>query len=53
MEFLKGKKTYIISILAVVYAVSGYILGYIELQNAIQLIIGSLGISALRHGIGQ
>lgn len=50
-EKLSGKKTYGIAVLTVLYAVAGWILGYVEPLTAVNLILGALGIGALRNGL--
>lgn len=48
---LNGYKTYAIAVLTLVYAISGYLLGNIDTETAVQLVIAALGLSALRHSI--
>ncbi len=47
----KGKKTYIIGIAMLCYAVGGTIIGAIEVPEAIQIGLTALGIMGLRNGI--
>ena len=46
-----GYKTYIIAIATICYALGGAVAGFVDLQTAIPLILGALGISGLRHGL--
>jgi len=45
---LKGYKTYIMSVATICYALGGAVAGYLEWHIAIPLILGALGLSALR-----
>ncbi len=47
----QGKKTYIIAIATVCYALGGAVAGYVDIQTAIMLILGALGLGGLRSGI--
>ncbi len=51
MSWLNGKKTYIIAVVAVAYAV--VIVGWQQgnWQAALELIMAALGGSAIRHGV--
>ena len=51
MAFSAGKKTYAVAVLTVVYAVSGYFIGKVETDTAIQLVLGSGLFAALRNAI--
>lgn len=51
ISFLQGKKTYLVALVAIIYAVSAYFTGHIGFENATQLVLGALGIGALRNGI--
>ena len=53
MDFLHGKKTYIIGTLTVLYGVLGITLGHIDQATAIQLVLNGLGIAALRNGVAR
>ena len=48
---LKGKKTYIIAAATIIYAVTGYFLGYVDTAMAMQLIFSGLGIAGLRNAL--
>ncbi|GAG81357.1 unnamed protein product [marine sediment metagenome] len=46
-----GKKTYIVAIATVCYALGGAVAGFVPVNEAIYLILGACGLSAVRHGI--
>lgn len=48
---LQGYKTYTVAVITIVYAVSGYFLGYLDGNAMIQLILGSGLIAGLRNAI--
>jgi len=50
---LKGYKTYILGILGFIWAVFGWVQGYIDPAMAQQVIWGSLTAMALRAGIAK
>lgn len=50
---ISGKKTYIISGLMLVFAISGLITGQLQQQDAVALILQALGLSALRAGVAS
>lgn len=49
--FLEGKKTFIIAGLTLVYAIIGVILGHIDVNTAIQLVLASGALVSLRSAI--
>ena len=51
IEWLKGKKTYILAFAGVVYAVSGWYLGKIDTQTMLDMAWAALATGALRAGI--
>lgn len=51
--WLSGKKTYLLMALGVVYALSGYITGYLDFNTAFEIGLGSLGLGTLRAGISK
>ena len=53
ITFLSGKKSYILAVLGVIYAVSGYILGNLDSKSALEIVWASLSVSALRSGISK
>lgn len=48
---LQGKKTYIIAVLTVIYAILGVILGKFDINTAIGLVLGAGGLAALRNAV--
>lgn len=50
-ESLSGRKTYLVTIATLMYALGGWVAGFLDLSQAIPLIFGALGLSGLRHGI--
>lgn len=51
IDWLKGKKTYLLAFAAVVYAVSGWYLGKFDTQAMIDMLWAALTAGALRAGI--
>jgi len=51
LKGLKGKKTYIMTIAIICYALGGMVSGLMEIGVGIPLILGALGLSGLRSGI--
>lgn len=51
LSSLKGKKTYIVCALMVVYALSGLLIGEVGSQEAVTLILTALGLGGLRDGV--
>lgn len=52
-EFLKGKKTYLMGILGIAWAVYGWATGYIDAVTAQGIIWGALTTMAIRAGIAK
>lgn len=52
MEY-KGKKTYIIAVATLCYALGGAVAGFHDWGVAIPLILGALGLAGLRNGIPE
>jgi len=50
-SWLKGKKTYIVASVTIVYALSGAYLKYFPYDHAAELIFGALGLGALRNAL--
>jgi len=50
-NFFQGKKTYIVMVATICYALGGAVAGFLNWGVAIPLILGALGISALRNAI--
>lgn len=53
MEKVSGKKTYLVAIATLLFAVTGVLLGKLEFKEAIELVLGALGIASLRHGMSK
>lgn len=53
LNFLSGKKTYLLAALGIIYAVSGFLTGNIEGQAALELIWAALTASTIRAGIAK
>ena len=53
MTFLTGRKTYLVVILMVIYAASGWYLKYLPADQAIQVLFTAAGIAGLRKGITE
>lgn len=53
MDFkqLSGYKTYIMTVATICYALGGWIAGFVKPELAIPIILGALGLSALRNGL--
>ena len=51
LEFLEGKKTYVVAIATISYALGGWVAGYLSLDQVIPLILVALGMGGIRHGI--
>jgi len=50
---MNGRKTYIVGIAMIVYAVAGVASQSHDFSSAIELILEALAIMGLRHGIGK
>lgn len=50
---LQGKKTYLVGIAMVVYAVSALLLGHMGMDEAVKMALEGLGIIFLRTGINK
>lgn len=53
IQFLAGKKTYILGILGIVYAASGFLTGNLDSQSALGIVWAALTAMGLRAGISQ
>ena len=51
MNYLVGKRTYVLVALGVVYAVAGYLGGYVEGSQALQVLASVLPLAALRAAL--
>lgn len=52
-EVLQGKKTYLVCVVGVVYALSALATGHMSQQDAIQAVLVALGGASMRHGISN
>ena len=50
---INGYKTYLISAAMIAYAVTGFFLGHIDGNTAVEMILQALGLSALRSGVAK
>lgn len=50
---MQGYKTYGISVVMVVYAITAALLGKIDPNHATEIILQALGLSALRGGVAK
>ena len=50
---LNGKKTYVVAIVTVIYAVCGILLGDMPSQEALMMIGGALGLTTIGHKIDK
>ncbi len=53
IEFLKGKKTYIVCALTIIYAITGMVLGKLAVVDGSQMIELALIASGLRSGMNK
>ena len=53
LKDLQGKKTYIVMIATICYALGGMVSGLMEIGVGIPLILGALGLSGLRSGFNK
>lgn len=53
LSFLDGKKSYLVAIALVVYALTGIYTGQMTSDQAIQVILNGLGLGALRSAISK
>lgn len=51
MGFINGKKSYLLAIATIVYAISGVVTNHLTFHEAVNLVIASGAIATLRHGI--
>ncbi len=53
MEFLQGKKTYIVAVGVVVAAVVAFLTGELALADAVVRALEGLGLATLRAGVSK
>lgn len=51
IEYLTGKKTYILGICGILYSVLGFLSGHLDSNTAITLIFTSLAAMGIRNGV--
>jgi len=51
MELLPGKKTFLVALLMAAYAVVGVIIGQLDSEQALQLLLEAGGLAALRQAV--
>jgi hypothetical protein len=52
-DAFKGKKTYLVSLVSVVFGIVGLAFGWLDGEKAFGFITGGLGIAALRNGMSE
>lgn len=50
---IDGKKTYLVAAIALIYAASGWYLGFLTQQGVMHFLTLGLGLAGLRHGIAK
>lgn len=53
IKFLQGKKTYILTLAAIVYALSGWYIGQFDQQTMMNMVWVALTATAMRAGISK
>jgi len=53
INFINGKKSYILAGLGVIYALTGFFTGHLDGQGAIDIIWTSLGLATIKHAISK
>ena len=51
MSIITGKKTYIIGIAGIIFAITGFVTGHLDSNTALDLIFGSLAAMGIRNGV--
>ncbi len=51
LAYLKGKKTYIVSICGILYSVFGFVSGHLDSNTAISTIFAALAVMGVRGGL--
>lgn len=51
MNFLKGKLTYLVAGISFLWAITGFLLGYLDGPNAGAIILASLGVFGIRRAL--
>ena len=53
LNILPGKKTYIVAVAAVAYAIGAYLTGNMALADAVQYLFMGAGATTIRNAIAQ
>lgn len=53
MNFLSGKKTYIVGVGMILYGVGGWVAGIHDYNTAIKMVLEALAIMGLRAGVSK
>ena len=53
LEAISGKRTYIVAICLIIYAVAGWVAGKIDANSAFENVMIALGLMGLRAGINS
>jgi hypothetical protein len=51
IAYMQGKKTYTVAALTVLFGVLGWVLGFMPKEQAVEVILGGLGLGSLRNAI--
>ena len=50
-SFLSGKKTYITMAIGVIFSITSVLMGTMDINEAVPILLASLGLGSVRHGI--
>ena len=53
LENFEGKKSYIVAVAAAMYAIGGYVAGYLDLNQALATLLGAGGLGALAAKVNR
>lgn len=53
LKLLEGRKTYLVAALGVVWVIVGVCFKWLEVNTAVELLLGFLGLAALRAGVAK
>lgn len=51
IAWLKGKKTYVIALVMIVFAFTGYVLGKLDTQAAIEVVLQAAAFAGIRSAL--
>jgi len=51
LKFLKGRRTYVVCVVAIIWAIGGLALGYLSSDETVNIVLASLAAAGLRAGI--